>query len=51
MFENQLASGSSSILSHTLSLLLMCRKVSDQLGEGMGCKDYRQTETKIEGAS
>ncbi len=51
VFENQLASGSSSILSHTLSLLLMCRKVSDQLGEGMGCRDYRQTETKIEGAS
>ncbi len=51
VFENQLASGNSSILSHTLSLLLMCRKVSDQLGEGMGCRDYRQTETKIEGAS
>ncbi len=51
VFENQLASGSSSILSHTLSLLLMCKKVSDQLGEGMGCRDYRQTETKIEGAS
>jgi hypothetical protein len=51
MFENQLASGSSSILSHTLSLLLMCRKVSDQLGEGMGCRDYKQTESKIEGAS
>ncbi len=51
VFENQLASGSNSILSHTLSLLLMCRKVSDQLGEGMGCRDYRQMETKIEGAS
>ncbi len=51
VFENQLASGSSSILSHTLSLLLMCKKVSDQLREGMGCRDYRQTETKIEGAS
>lgn len=51
VFENQLASGNSPILSHTLSLLLLCRKVSDQLGEGMGCRDYRQTETKIGGAS
>ncbi len=51
VFENQLASGNSPILSHTLSLLLLCRKVSDQLGESMGCRDYRQTETKIGGAS
>ncbi len=51
VFESRLASGNSPILSHTLSLLLLCRKVSDQLGEGMGCRDYRQTETKIGGAS
>jgi len=51
VFENQLGSVNSPILSHTLSLLLLCRKVSDQLGEGMGCRDYRQTKTKIGGAS